>query len=227
MRVLPWFSMMLLFSSPVARAANWEVCLDKGDFSYVTDETILSGNTTTVSKTGCKFVFSVLGGKGEKFEVDVCDPQIHVDHFATLEAAGHRISADVAGCPAPTFGADFDAKAKEFNEYRDVRKRVYGLLDKVRDFYADELTRQNIFSPYDPDHIRNLEGKEDRSEPQEKHDARLTAAREACAQFLLSEYLTKCMSFEGKKDAPKETAAKTDLLKGVHPQTILVPKVSP
>jgi len=223
MRVLPWFSMMLLFVPAAARATNWEVCLDKGDFSYVTDDSILSGTTTSVSKTGCKFIFSILGGKGEKFEIDVCEPQIRVDHFATLESAGHRITADVAGCPAPTFGADFDAKAKEFNEYRDVRARIYSLLDKVRDFYAEELTKQNVFSPYDPDHIRALEAKEDHSEPQDKHDARLTAAREACAHFLLTEYLTKCMSFEGKKDFGKE-APKADLPAGVHPQTILVPK---
>ena len=224
MKVLLLSLVGMLCSDALIRAQaaeKWETCLDKGDFTYVSDDSILTGTSTNATKTGCKFVFSVLGGKGEKFEVDVCDAQIHVDHYATLESAGHRVSADVAGCPAPTFGADFDVNAKQFNEYKETRARVFALFDKIRDFYAEELTKANISNPYDKANIDALEAKFDGKVRQEVRDAKLTAGREACAHFLLHEYLNRCMSFEAKRpEAISRTVPGGNLI-GVHPQTIL------
>ena len=215
----------MLFSVAPSRAVaaeRWETCLDKADFTYISDDSILMGTSTNVTKTGCKFVFSVLGGKGEKFEFDVCDPAIHVDHFATLEGAGHRISAEATGCPAPTFGADFEANAKQFNEYKETRTKLFGLFDKIRDFYAEELTKARITNPYDKDNIAALEAKDDGKLQQELRDAKLTAGREACAHFLMNEYLNRCMSFEARKTDPSQSNAPAGAaLIGVHPQTIL------
>lgn len=223
MKLIPILLSMLLPIVPGSALAadKWETCLDKGDFSYATEDSILAGTTTNVAKTGCKFLFTILGGKGEKYEVDVCDPSIHVDHFATLESAGHRVLAEAAGCPAPSFGADFDANAKQFNEYKEMRTHVFSMLDKVRDFYAEELSRANISSPYDKGNISYLETKDDPKESQERRDAKLTAGREACAHFLLHEYLQRCMSFEAKKPSATVTSpADAGTLIGVHPQTI-------
>lgn len=216
-------NLLLLVARPAWGSEKWLTCMDKGDFSYSSEDSILSGTTTTSSKTGCKFTFSILGGKGEKYEIDICDPQIHVDHFATLESAGHRILAEVAGCPAPTFGADFDANAKQYNEYKETKKKVFDLLDKVRDFYAEELNRVGIHSAYDSSNIATLEAKEDPKEAQEKRDARFTAARVACAKFLLHEYLNRCMSFEAKKVDPAPVKSSLDGLVGVHPADIKMP----
>jgi hypothetical protein len=221
---LPLLGMMLSVAwSRAAAAEKWETCLDKGDFTYGSEDSILMGTSTNVTKTGCRFVFSVLGGKGEKYEIDVCDPSIHVDHFATLDSAGHRVLADVAGCPAPTFGADFDANAKLYNEYKETRTKVFGLFEKIRDFYAEELTKANITNPYDKSNITALETKDYGKVQQELRDARLTAGREACAHFLLHEYLNRCMSFEGHRPEalPAATAPAGAPLIGVHPQTIL------
>jgi hypothetical protein len=216
------FGMLLSVACLRAQAAEkWETCLDKGDFSYASDDSILTGTSTNVTKNGCKIVCSVLGGKGEKYEVDVCDPAIHVDHFSTLESAGHRVPADVAGCPTPTFGADFDVNAKQYNEYKEMRAKVFGLLDKIRDFYAEELTKASIHNSYDKSNIAALETKDDGKTQQELRDARLTAGREACAHYLLHEYLNRCMSFEGHRQEAVTSTPTGAALIGVHPQTIL------
>jgi len=223
MKLLPPILCFLLPISPMRAMAveNWETCLDKGDFSYASGDPILSGSSTNLTKAGCKFNFTVLGGRGEKFELDVCDPSVHVDHFATLESAGHRVLAQPAGCPAPTFGADFDANAKQVNEYKVLRTSVFEMLDKVRDFYAEELTKAGFSSPYDKSNIALLEAETDPKDSNDRRAAKLTAGRLACAHFLLREYLNRCLSFEAKKTVPAARPPHEEApLIGVHPQTI-------
>jgi hypothetical protein len=200
--------MMLAVSvASAANLQNWEVCLDQADFSFDVDSTILAASTTSASKTACKITFSVSGGRGEKFVVDVCDPQTHVDYYPAIEATSpRRLMAGSAGCPAPLFGADFDDRARDYAEYREVRRRVLELWDKVKEAYGEgwetvDLRHSDSFRPSD------------------------SKARIACGQFLLTEYLEKCMSFEPKK--PEVIHVGRDTTKpdipGVHPQTILAP----
>ncbi len=200
------FGMMLFFAPVSTRAAeqNWELCLDKADFSYDVDATILAGSTTSMVKSGCKITIAVSGGSGQKWIVDVCDPSIHLDFYPTLEASPKHLWAGSAGCPTPLFGADFDDNAKEINEYKEARTKIFDLFKKVKDFYGEGWEKVDINKPgsFTPDQ---------------------SAGKIACGQFLLREYLNNCMSFEEKKaEIPKTNAISN--VPGIHNQTITAPK---
>ncbi len=174
-------STMLLVASvwlPIsshAAAQNWEICLDKADFSFNVDGFV---GSSTVSKTGCEIKVAHSGGKGEKFLVNLCDSSIHIDHFAAIDATNsRRIVAGSTGCPGPLFGADFEENAQSFNEYRDMRKRVFEHWAKVKGVYGEGADKVNLSNP-------------------NSFSPEVSAGKIACGQYLLDEYLNKCMAFE-------------------------------
>ncbi len=198
--ILILFSLLLPLPALCA-TQNWEVCLDKADFYFSADGFL---GSTTVAKTGCKVKFAHSGGKGEKFEIDVCDPLIHVDYFAAIDAeSSRRILAGSTGCSAPLFGADFDMNAQDFNDYNDVRKNIFDIWAKVKSVYGEGSDKVNLSNP-------------------SSFSPEVSAGKIACGEHLLSEYLTNCMAFEAKKQEIVETTKFNNL--GIHPQTILAPK---
>lgn len=191
---------LLLGPLPAHALQNWELCLDKADFSFDEDASILAGSTTNASKKGCAMTFSVSGGKGEKYSINLCDPVIHIQAYPSLDSAPRRLEAGSAACPAPLFGADFDENAKEIQEFKTARDRIFELFAKIKAAYGRgsdkvDLGKPNSFSP------------------------EFSAGKIACGQFLLREYLNKCFSFEGKPaETPKSAPAPS--IPGVLPQTI-------
>ncbi len=201
--VLTLASLLLTTFSAYA-APQWELCLDRADFSFNVDG--LSGSVTA-RKSGCQAQFASFGGKGEKFELDLCDANIHLKYYAAIDATSfRRIAAGSAGCPAPLFGADFDENTGDFTSYKEMRKRVLDLFEKVKQVYGEGAEKVDLSKPasFSPE---------------------VSAGKIACGQYLLNEYLTKCMAFENKKvEFSREAPAANSNIPGVHPQTILVPK---
>lgn len=208
MAVPPSLKIALLLMLPGTAGAaggptNWEVCLDKADFKFTLDE---FGGSYSVEKASCQVTFAIFGGKGEKFQIDLCDPVIHIDHYNAIDAASFdRVAAGSAGCPKPMFGADFDDNAKDIREYRELKSQVLDLWGKFYKRYTEDK-KVNMDDINKPNFFR-----EDNS-----------LGRAGCGQLLLTEYLSNCMSFEAKKAEAKFAPAPN--IPGVHPQTILVPK---
>jgi hypothetical protein len=217
-------SALLLVPFPALATEKWEICLDKADFTFNLDGFL---GSTTILKSQCIMRFAVSGGKGQKYEVDLCDPLVHIKKYPAIDSNDPvRLAAGSAGCPRPLFGADFDENSMDLEDYRDTRKRVMELWDSVKKFYGEgsdqvDLTNPKSFSP------------------------EVSTGKIACGSFLLKEYLQRCTSFESKRTAtttatgaasappapapslstpggvPKAAPAP---IPGIHPQTILPPK---
>ncbi|HEY8278107.1 MAG TPA: hypothetical protein VIH99_00695 [Bdellovibrionota bacterium] len=197
----------LLFSLSAWAAPNWEACLDKADYHFTLDTFLQS---ITATKSGCVVKFALSGGKGEKFEIDLCSPIIHIDHFNAIDAKDHeRALAGTLGCPAPLFATSAEEDERDSREYRELRRRVFDIFDKVKKEYGPDADTVDIANP-------------------KNFSAEVSSGKIACVQFLLKEYLMNCTSFEGKKselkDLPKEPVNKMPDIPGVHPQTIINPK---
>jgi len=192
---------LLLPPTPLQAMEKWEICLDKADFTFNVDGFM---GSTTISKNQCSMRFSVSGGKGEKYEIDLCDPAIHIRRYAAIDSmSSQRLVAGSAGCPRPLFGADFDENAQDIQEYMAARKKVFALWESVKKLYGEGSDQINLTNP-------------------KSFSPEVSAGKIACGQFLLKEYLQNCISFEGKKSLAPQ--ANSPNIPGVHPQTILVPK---
>ncbi len=189
------FSLLLPLASEAAE--TWELCLDKGVFSLNADTFLKSQR---VSKSGCDMRFVELGGKGTRFQLNLCDPNIRIDQFAAIDSESYnRFYAGSSGCPAPLFGADFGVTQKGGVEFEAAKKRVMEIFQGLKKVYGPKATKA------DAEKIRDA--KEITSDIQM-----------GCAELLLSDYLENCSSFEAK---PKEEKINpTPNIPGVHPQTI-------
>lgn len=162
-----------------AATQQWEICLDKANFSF-SASTSLRGDSTSVKKEGCKMEFTVIGGKGERYSVDLCAAYIHIDAYSSIEAkTPERVGAGSAACPSPLFGADFDANKKTFTAFRQKRKRVLELWEKIYSYYGAGVDKVNLSDP-------------------NSFSPAVSAGKIACGNYLLREYLERCMSFEAK-----------------------------
>lgn len=191
----------LFFFTPLSFAQEgWEVCLDKGDFLFIANSFTKSHR---ISKTDCRMRFVEIGGKGKKFEINLCDPQIHIDEFATIDATSYiRHYAGSAGCPAPLFGADFDLEKGQKGAvgYKEARTRMLEMQAAVKIAIAPKS------SPRDVEKVKNAGILE-------------SEAKMACMQLLAGDYLERCIAFEArtKDSAPPPTPAPVP---GIHQQTI-------
>ncbi len=148
--------------------------------------------------------FSQSGGKGVKYEIDVCDSGIRIDHYPAIDATtSNRLFAGVAGCPAPLFGANYDENYQDIFEYKAARKKILEIWELVTKEYGKDADKVDLNDP------KNLRPE-------------VSAGKVACGQFLLREYLQRCQSFEAKATAAKDPVRAP--IPGVHPQTITVPK---
>jgi hypothetical protein len=201
--------MMLLFltGSPARADQNWELCLDRAEFTYNFDANLLAGTTTSASKPkdSCVITLSVSGGKGEMYKVDVCDRNIHVDVYDTFDSVPHHVAAGPAGCPAPLFGADFDENAREAGEFKEKRDRALAIWRQIYESYGEGAAKVDI-------------GKAENFKPE------LSAAKVACGEFLLREYLLRCQAFEARKLEPPKPGNQKSNVPGIHDQTIVGPK---
>ncbi len=197
------FLLFLLFlpSSPALALEKWEICLDKADFSFNVDGFL---GSTTITKKQCAMRFAVSGGKGTKYEINLCDPSIHLQHYAAIDSLSPtRLVAGSAGCPKPLFGADFSENSHDIQDYLTARTKIFELWGSVKSLYGEgselvDLTNPKSFSP------------------------EVSAGKIACGEFLLKEYLQRCTSFEAIKEMEIQTPAKSEI-PGVHPQNISAP----
>jgi|GEM_PF-6297023 len=195
-------SWLLLASAPSRAAEKWEICLDKADFSFSVDGFL---GSTTVTKNQCVMNFAVSGGKGMKLQLDVCEPTIQIKQYAALDSTtSTRLVAGSAGCPKPLFGADFDENSQDIQEYLTSKKKIFELWESVRKVYGEGSETVDLANPksFSPEH---------------------SAGKVACAQFLLKEYLQRCISFEAKKAVEPASGMRKSSIPGVHNETILVP----
>jgi hypothetical protein len=190
-----------LVSGP-AHAANWELCLDQADFTFNVDAFLRSARVT---KSDCRMELVSIGGKGARYRIDLCDPIIHIDVYPAIDADSYdRYYAGSAGCPAPTFGADFDQPDGNPEKYAEARKQAMELFQAVKKAYGPEADKVDVENAanFTPD----------------KADAKV-----ACGQYLLSTYLDQCTAFEARKkeEAPAAVVAPARAPEpGIHPQTI-------
>ncbi len=186
-----------LLPLPAVATETWELCLDKGDFSLNADTFLKSHR---VSKSGCEMRFVELGGKGTKFQLNLCDPNIRIDQFGAIDSESYnRFYAGSSGCPAPLFGADFGVTQKGGVEFTAAKKRVFEIFQALKKVYGPKTSK------LDAEKIREAKD--------------ITAdIQMGCAELLLAEYLENCSSFEAK---PKEVKINpVPDIPGVHPQTI-------
>jgi hypothetical protein len=195
------FALLPLLSSLSANAEpNWQVCLDHGNFILNSNDGLL--NFTKVAKTDCNLRFVTLGGKGEKLEINLCDANIHVDQYPAIDSTEYaRLYAGSAGCPAPTFGADFNERLDDLQKYELAKARVFGILESVNKIYP-KSTKVDL-------------------ETLTATGLSTSEAKTACANYLTRQYLDRCTAFEEKKTTVKEAApAPANLPPGVHPAVI-------
>jgi hypothetical protein len=206
---------MVVFLSPQAQAKQaWENCLDNGDFEYTLNT--FSEGTFTARKSGCVIHLAQSFGQGEKFDVDLCDPLIHIGYFSQMDSLSpERVIAPAGACSSAIFGADYEENAKDIAIYAKHRKRVLDLFAKIKSVYGTNADHLNIEDPKILAH--------------ESSDGKI-----ACGQFLLRSYLIKCDAFEQKKGGSSSGAEKNTSFNpslppppGVHPQTILPKNPSP
>ncbi len=188
---------LLSVAHPVWALETWEVCLDRGDFSLNAD-TFLKSNRVT--KSGCDMRFVELGGKGTKFQLNLCDPNIRIDQFKAIDSESYdRFYAGSTGCPAPLFGADFGVTKKGAVEFEAAKKKVFEIFQAMKKVYAPKATSADAERARQPGDLTA--------------DVQLS-----CAEILLKEYLENCVSFEAK---PKEVKPQeTSNIPGVLPRII-------
>lgn len=194
---------ILFFSSHVHAVEAWETCLDQGDFLFNANSFTRSQR---MSKSECMMRLVEIGGQGKKFEINLCDAQIHIDEFGALESKTYtRHYAGSAACPAPLFGADFDLpkEQKGGREFQDAKRKVLEIQAAVKLVIAPEASAADA---------EKVKGKSSLN----------SSEKIACAQRLLHDYLDKCIAFQPK---PKEEAKieTKSTIPGVHNSTIQTP----
>jgi hypothetical protein len=194
------FSLLCLILAPLAHAQEaWEGCIDQADFSFNADTFLKS---VRVSKSGCVMNFVELSGKGLKFQVNLCDANINIGQHEALDSSNIiRHYAGSSGCPAPLFGADFHVTKKGGVEFGLAKSKVLEIFAAVKKVYGPNIKAEDSAKITTTQATPNSE------------------LKLACAQALLDEYLTNCVSFEAKKEPPPP-AKEPEKIPGVHPQTI-------
>lgn len=178
--------LFFLLSIP-ASAAPWELCLDKADFSLNADTFI---KASKVTKAGCKIRFFTLGAKGEKFEIDLCDTDIHINSFPNPNSELiTRVSAGSSNCPLPLFGSDFDSGPEDPSKFVDLKSKVFAIYKEILHVYAEHQEK------FDPVTIteKNINNSE---------------VQVMCTKTLIEDYLNRCIPFEQKKVVAPEKATK-------------------
>lgn len=171
--------------------------MDQGDFSFSADTFLKSYR---VSKSDCVMNFVELSGKGAKYQVNLCDANIHIGQHEALDSSVvHKHFAGSSGCPAPLFGADFHVVKKGGVEFGESKSKVLEIFAAVKKVYGPAITAADAAKISDPTPNSEI--------------------KIACAQMFLDEYLGKCAAFEGKPRTPP-TPVKDPKIPGVHPQTI-------
>jgi hypothetical protein len=184
--------LFLFFPFFASAQETWEDCMDHGDFRFSADSFLKSHR---MAKDGCVMTFIESGGKGSKYELNLCDANIHVAEFDALDSDKSTSHfAGSGGCPAPLFGADFGLTKKGGEEFTQDKKKVMEIFRAVKKVFGPTTT------PAEASKIRS-------ATPHSE-------AKIACAELLMIEYLEKCTAFEMKPEAPKE---KGPLPPGVHP----------
>lgn len=171
--------------------------MDQGDFSFSADTFLKSYR---VSKSACVMSFVELSGKGSKYQLNLCDADIHIGQFEALDSSiSHKHFAGSSGCPAPLFGADFHVVKKGGVEFGQAKSKVFEIFAAVKKVYGPNIKAADAARISDPTPNSEI--------------------KIACAQMFLDEYLDKCSAFEGKAPEPLPVNEPVKI-PGVHPATI-------
>lgn len=163
-----------LAQAPTSTRETWEICLDDGDFSFTVNDFLRSLKAV---KDGCQLRFSEGGGQGMRFEINVCDPANRLDQYDSLESTtATRLYAGSAGCDLPLFGADIGPTAGSGPAYLAAREKVFAILAKLEKAYGVKKEKADF---------AQLKSRTEAG----------SAAKIACADLLLTDYLRKCAVF--------------------------------
>ena len=174
--------LLLCRTAPAQARETWEICLDDGDFSFTVNDFLRSLKAV---KDGCHLRFSEGGGQGMRFETNVCDPAIRLDQYDTIEATTPaRLYAGSIGCDLPLFGADIGPTAGSGPAYVAAREKVFGILAKLEKAYGVKKEKADF---------TQLKSRTEAG----------SAAKIACADLLLTDYLRKCAVFPAPAASPK------------------------
>lgn len=185
MKAMLVFISLVFLGSPASAKEPWELCLDDGDFSFSADSFLKSAR---VAKSACNFKFTEIGGKGKKFEVNICNGITQLLRYESIEAAeGTKLFAGSAACPAPLFGADIDPPAGSAFEYIAARDQIYEIFAVIKKSFGNKSDGVEISSIKDVAHGTS-------------------ETKLACAQYLLDSYLKNCETFTAPPPPPPSAA---------------------
>ena len=190
--------LVILFSQQTARA--WEDCLDRVNFRY--DAGALT--SYVISKNGCLLRFIVSALQLEKYEVNLCDKDIHILSFSSIDATdGKKLHAGSANCAFPLFGADDEVGEDDPTKFDAARKRIYQIYAEVEKVYgsagADQLKKVKSF------------------------DNPSSELKMGCTKQMIDAYLDRCVYYQEQKPMHvfSDSGDPKDLPPGIHPATIL------
>jgi hypothetical protein len=188
----------LFFVIPAQAQETWERCMDQGDFNFNADTFLKSYR---MSKSGCVMNFVEVSSNGKRFQVNLCDANIHIGEYESPHSESlTRHYAGSSGCPAPLFGADFHVSKKGGVEFGIAKKQVMDIFAAVKKVFGPNV---------------KVEDAEKISNPTPNSEIKV-----ACARLLLDEYLDRCSAFEAPAEKIQPAAGKEPQIPGVRPQII-------
>ncbi|NUM88578.1 MAG: hypothetical protein HUU37_05165 [Bdellovibrionales bacterium] len=168
----------LLLAAPPAPAETVDRCPGALDFDV--QATLHPQGLTSLEKRGCRFRFAVVGGKGEKWQMDVCDPLVGVLRFDGIDDDKPKfIRAGSENCPAPLFGADVATSADSPERYAELHRKTMRSMQDIRLFHTPS-----------------------RTDPMVKRAGALLE-KMRCLERILERYLSECEAFDAPAKKPE------------------------
>lgn len=170
-------SLLLFFTSPAfaldAQELPLEQCLKDGVFDASFS---LKGplEETKISQNQCRLKFVIFQGKGEKFELDLCRPDITINVFSSIDSPTPMpVRAGSYGCPQTAlFGADFEQADGDKARFEAEKTKLLGLFTEALGVYGKTTTPES------------------------------TGGHLVCAKRLLQQYLKDCKAFPAMESLP-------------------------
>ena len=91
----------------------------------------------SIRKNGCQVTLANYGGRGEKWEIDLCRNLVSIKHFQPMDISIPDTNfASSADCPAPLFGIDSFSENNE--NFTTRKKEVFASLQLAYERYTKE-----------------------------------------------------------------------------------------
>lgn len=172
------FLAALAGSNPALASDPVDTCPGALDFDI--QATLEKQGLTSLEKRGCRFRFAIIGGKGERWQVDVCDPLVGILNFEGIDDEKPKfIRAGSEGCPEPLFGADIATSSDASAKYMELRRKTMRNMEEIRFFHTPQ-----------------------KGDPFAKK-ASTSIEKMRCLERVLRRYLSDCESYEAPAKKPE------------------------